>query len=69
MVFRVHEESSKATPVIDVDGSYQHRKALALLPSVTKLPPPTFVPLTGWEIVTINNVHEVNSNIPCVMPG
>lgn len=57
--------------IVDVDGSYLHRKQQSLQRSgvqVAPLPPPP-PPLAGWEIVTDSNVDTVSVNIPVVTSG
>ena len=57
--------------IVDVDGSYLHRKQQSLQRSgvqVAPLPPPR-PPLAGWEIVTDSNVDTVSVNIPVVTSG
>ena len=57
--------------VVDVDGSYLHRKQQSLKQSgvhVAPLPPPA-PPLAGWEVVTDGNVDTISASIPMVTSG
>ena len=65
---RIHEAVAEGLQIVDVDGSYLHRKQQSLKHSgvqVAPLPPP----LAGWEIVTDSNVDTVSVNIPIVTSG
>ena len=57
--------------IVDVDGSYLHRKQQSLKRSGVQvaLLPPLAPPLAGWEIVTDSNVVTVSVNIPIVTSG
>jgi len=62
---------AEGVQVVDVDGSYLHRKQQSLQHSgvqVAPLPPPA-PPLAGWEVVTHSNVATVSLNIPIVTSG
>ena len=56
-------------PIIDVDGSYLHRKEQKLNLQGFKTLPLSLpvLPLTGWETYTADNYKE--KNIPKVTPG
>lgn len=68
---RVREAAQASTPVVDVDGSYLYRKQQkqgAECSSFTPLPLPAR-PITGWELVSSENVGEMSSKVPRVTPG
>ena len=69
LFYRVREVLKDKLPVIDVDGSYLHRKEQKLNSQGVKtlqlsLPG---LPLTGWETFTADNYKE--KTIPKVTPG
>ena len=57
--------------MVDVDGSYLHRKHQHLTASRVSLAPleDSSPPITGWESVTEENVHSLVQNIPKVTTG
>ena len=68
---RIHQAISEATPVIDVDGSYLHRKYQRLTEAGVHvarldLPSPS---LTGWEQVTEGNVTSLSLDVPRTTSG
>ena len=57
--------------VIDVDGSYLHRKREKLLQdgvSVAPLDLPS-IPVSGWKSVNEGNYKDIATNVPCVTSG
>ena len=57
--------------MVDVDGSYLFRKHQRLAESGMKvapldIPPP---PISGWTLVTEENVHSVAQEVPKVTSG
>ena len=54
----IHQAISECAPVVDVDGSYLHRKHQHFTAS-----------MTGWESVTEENVHSLVQNIHKVTTG
>lgn len=71
LVFRVREAVASGMPVIDVDGSYLYRKMQRKSPDgldISTLPIP-LPPVSGWELVTVENATEIGTKIPSVTPG
>ena len=56
-------------PIVDVDGSYLHRKVQKSNPALTKQLPIPLLPLTGWQVVNSANYKEMANKVPQVMPG
>jgi len=68
---RILQAISEGAAVVDVDGSYLHRKHQHLTDSGVnvaplELPPP---PITGWVSVTEENVHSLSEDVPQVTAG
>ena len=58
--------------IVDVDGSYLHKKRLRLGASglvLAPMIPPTSAPLSGWEVVTEANATTMAQKLPCVTVG
>ena len=69
--YRVRETKSKKLEIIDVDGSYTHRKYQQMVASGISVanPGPPAKPLTGWEQVQESNYNEMAKKIPQVTHG
>ena len=65
------EAERAATSVVDVDGSYLHRKYKALAEAGQEVarPPHPSCPISGWRSVTEDTYHSIASSIPPIMPG
>jgi len=71
MMFRIKEAKDRNAEVIDVDGSYLHRKHQQLINSGVSVAPPGVPPrpLAGWETITNSNYQQYCTKIPIVTQG
>ena len=62
------EAKSEQLTIVDVDGSYLHRKQQHLLESGIRVAPlvPPSPPLTGCEVVTEDNIQTIAQKVPLV---
>lgn len=71
MLFRIHKAEHDKIQVVDVDGSYLHRKYQNMVSrGITASDPGVqAMPLTGWEQITEGNYKEMTKKIPKVTHG
>ncbi len=68
---RVRKSRELRVKVVDVDGSYLHRKREHMIASGKEVAPLDLPssPLSGWQEVNKDNFKEMAKEIPCVTPG
>ena len=68
---RMKEAEREATSVVDVDGSYLHRKYKALADAGQEFarPPHPSCPISGWRSVTEDTYHSIAPSITPVTSG
>ena len=72
---RIQEAVNDHLPIIDVDGTFLYKKQQRLLtsgvPAAVPFGPPRVPssPLTGWEVITRDNVKDIAPRCPVVTSG
>jgi len=71
-LYRILEAKEKGATVVNVDGSYLHKKRARLIEEGNTVPPlpiPTETPPLGWTEITVENYAECSSTFPNISPG
>lgn len=70
-ILRIIQAKQDNNPIVDVDGSFLHRKYLSLANAGKNVavPGPPTPPLTGWKLVSESTLQDVALHIPLVTSG
>jgi len=71
-LYRILEAKEKGATVVNVDGSYLHKKRARLIEEGNTVPPlpiPTETPPLGWTEITADNYPKCSSALPNISPG